>query len=159
MLRWISEIGSGALIVTAASLGWSLWLRRQVRQRTAELETKNAELERESADRRQALEALQLTEKRLLMAMEAAQLRTWHWDIAADRFEVVGARPPELGPPPPSPGSAMAQFLAPIHHDDIGGVRATLAQAIRCGDPISTQFRVLLPNGTLRWKVARGCAV
>jgi two-component system cell cycle sensor histidine kinase/response regulator CckA len=159
MLRWITEIGSGALFVTAASLFWSLRLQRQVRQRTAELETKNQELERESADRRQALEALQLTEKRLLMAMEAAQLRTWHWDVAADRFEVVGARPPELGPAPPSPGSAMAQFLAPIHQDDIVGVRATLAQAIQHGDPISTQFRVVQPDETVRWKVARGCAV
>src|SRR5262245_45050102 len=89
-LRWISEVGTGALLVVAATLFWTLRLQRLVRARTAELEAKNRELERESANRRNALEALQLTDKRLLMAMEAAQLRTWHWDALADRFELVG---------------------------------------------------------------------
>src|SRR5688572_12709678 len=38
VVRWLTEIGTGALVVTAASLFWSLRLRRQVRQRAAELE-------------------------------------------------------------------------------------------------------------------------
>ncbi|HEX6051762.1 MAG TPA: PAS domain S-box protein, partial [Gemmatimonadaceae bacterium] len=133
--------------------------QRLVRKRTAELEAKNVELQRESAERRHALEALQLTEKRLLMAMEAAQLRTWHWDVLADRFEIVGERRPEHGPPPPPAGSAMAQFLEPIHPDDIGAVRAVLGRALSDGEPITAQFRVVLPSGQCRWKVARGCAV
>ena len=146
------------LLVVVATLFWTLRLQRLVRKRTAELEAKNRELERESTDRRQALEALQLTEKRLLMAMEAAQLRTWHWDVASDRFEVVGERPVELGPAPPPAGSAMDEFLKPIHPSDCENVRAALARALRDGDPFSTQFRVVLPNGLVRWKVARGCA-
>ena len=158
-LRWISEVGTGALLVVAATLFWTLRLQRLVRARTAELEAKNRELERESADRRNALETLQLTEKRLLMAMEAAQLRTWHWDALADRFEVVGERYPELGPAPPPPGSAMGDFLKPIHADDRRNVRLVLAKALRDGDPFSAQFRVVLPDGQVRWKAARGCAV
>ena len=159
-LRWITEIGTGVLLLVIATLFWTLRLRRLVRERTAaELEAKNRELERESADRRTALEALQLSEKRLLMAMEAAQLRTWHWDVTADRFEVVGERSPELGPPPPPPGRTVAEFLRPIHADDCANVRQVLAQALRDGEPFSTQFRVALPDGQVRWKVARGCAV
>jgi PAS domain S-box-containing protein len=56
-LWWITEIGTGALVVTAATLFWTLRLQRLVHERTAELEAKNRELERESGDRRDALEA------------------------------------------------------------------------------------------------------
>jgi len=158
-LAWVTELGTGALAVTIVTLLWTLRLRRLVRERTAELEAKNAQLERESADRRHALETLQVTESRLRMAMEAAQLRTWHWDIAADRFEVVGERTPEMGPMPPAAGSAMAAFLEPVHPDDIGAVHHALRRAIDAGDPFSLQFRVVVPGAPVRWKVTRGCAV
>jgi two-component system cell cycle sensor histidine kinase/response regulator CckA len=158
-LWWITEIGTGALVVTAATLFWTLRLQRLVRARTAELEAKNRELERESADRRQALEALQLSDKRLRMAMEAAQLRTWHWDVSADRFEVLGERAAEMGPPLPSSGSGVDAFLKPVHPDDLGLVRSSLQNALKTGEAIGTQFRVVLPDGSTRWKVARGCAI
>ena len=159
VLWWVTEIGSAALFVTAATLFWTLRLQRLVRARTAELEAKNRELERESMDRCHALEALQLSESRLRMAMEAAQLRTWHWDVGLDRFEVVGERSRETGPALPLAGSSLERFLEPVHRDDIGSVRDALTQAVRSGDSLATEFRVLLPDGAMRWKVARGCAV
>ena len=158
-LWWITEIGTGALVITAATLFWTLRLQRLVRERTAALEAKNRELERESADRHQAIEALRLADKRLRMAMEAAELRTWHWDVAADRFEVVGERPPEMGPTLPPPPSGLETFLTPIHRDDIAAVRAALDEGRERGNPFGARFRVVLPNGTIRWKIARGCAV
>src|SRR5215204_7604398 len=136
MLWWATEIGTGALVITAATLFWTLRLQRLVRERTAELEAKNRELERESSDRRWALEALQLSDNRLRMAMEAAQLRTWHWDIASDRFEIAGERAAELGPELPSAAAGMDRFLQPIHTEDIGLVREALTRAIETGKPI-----------------------
>ena len=159
LLWWAIEIGSAALLVTAATLFWTLRLQRLVRERTAELECKNRELERESADRRQALEALQLSDNRLRMAVEAAQLRTWHWDIAADRLELIGERTPEMGPPPPASHAGLERFLAPIHHADIGAVRESLTRAVQSGEVLGVQFRVVLPDGSVRWNVARGCVV
>jgi two-component system cell cycle sensor histidine kinase/response regulator CckA len=158
-LWWITEIGTGALVITAATLFWTFRLQRLVRERTTALEAKNRELERESADRHQAIEALQLADKRLRMAMEAAELRTWHWDVAADRFEVVGERRPEMGPTLPPPPSGLETFLRPVHPDDIASVRAALDEGRERGDPFGARFRVVLPNGTIRWKIARGCAV
>jgi PAS domain S-box-containing protein len=159
MLWWATEIGSAALLLTAATLFWTLRLQRLVRARTAELEAKNRELERESGERRLALEALQLSDSRLRMAMEAAQLRTWHWDVAGDRFEVVGQRPAELGPPPPSAGSGLDEFLRPVHTEDIDIVREALERAVDEAKPFGTEFRVVLPDGSVRWKVARGTVV
>jgi len=159
ILWWATEIGTGALVITAIALIWTLRLQRLVHKRTAELESKNRELERESADRHQALQALQVSDKRLRMAMEAAQLRTWHWDVVNDRFEVVGERTREMGPPPPVAGSGLDSFLKPIHRDDIGSVRAALRETIETGALLGTQFRVVLPDSTIRWKVARGCVV
>src|SRR5207237_5528775 len=105
---------------------------------------------------RGALEALQRSDKRLSMAMEAAQLRTWHWDAASDRFEVAGERTAEMGPPLPPAGNGLERFLKPIHSDDIGRVRAAIQQTRQTGDALSVDFRVLLPDGSMRWKVARG---
>jgi PAS domain S-box-containing protein len=158
VLHWAAEIGAAVLAIIVGTLLWTVHLQRLVRARTAELEAKNRELERESSDRRQALEALQVADHRLLMAMQAAQLRTWHWDVIQDRFEVVGERPPELGPPLP-PSGGLDRFLRPVHSDDLGHVRAALRNTVETGAPVGTQFRVVLPDSSVRWKVARGCVV
>ena len=159
MLWWATEVASLALVLTAATLFWTLRLQRLVRERTAELESKNRELERESADRRLALQAVQISDNRLRMATEAGQLRTWHWDIASDRFEIAGERAAELGPGLPSAAVGMDRFLQPIHTEDIDLVREALTRAIQTGEPIGIEFRVVLPDATIRWKVVRGCAV
>jgi len=159
MLWWATEVASLALVLTAATLFWTLRLQRLVRERTAELESKNRELERESADRRLALQAVQISDNRLRMATEAGQLRTWHWDIASDRFEIAGERAAELGPGLPSAAVGMDRFLQPIHTEDIDLVREVLTRAIQTGEPIGIEFRVVLPDATIRWKVVRGCAV
>ena len=157
--RWAHEIAAGVLVALVATLFWTLRLHRLVRARTAELEAKNRELEQESSDRKTAIDALQLADHRLRMAMQAAQLRTWHWDVATDRFEVIGDRPTELGPPLPDAGSGLEQFLKPVHPDDIGYVRAELQQALTTGNAMSPQFRVVLPDGSIRWKLTRGCVI
>jgi PAS domain S-box-containing protein len=156
---WAVHIASIAVIVATVAYLWTVRLRRLVRERTAELESKNQELERESADRRNTVEALQLADKRLRMAMEAAELRTWHWDVASDRFEVVGERSPQMGPPLPAPSNGLERFLRPIHPDDIGAVRAQIRHTMETGELLGTDFRVVLPDGSVRSKVARGCVV
>ena len=156
---WAVHIASVAVIVAVVTYLWTVRLRRVVRERTAELESKHGEMERESADRRHALEALQVADKRLHMAMEAAELRTWHWDVALDRFEVMGERTSELGPPLPDPGVGLERFLKSLHPEDVGAVRAAIRRTMETGDLLGTDFRVLLPDGTIRWKVGRGCVV
>src|SRR4051812_45791281 len=156
VMTWANEFGVAAHIVVVVLLFWTLRLHRVLRSRRVELETKNQQLERESNDHRGALEALQLSDRRLSMAMEAAQLRTWHWDAASDRFEVSGERTAEIGPPPPAAGNGLDRFLKPIHPDDIGRVRDAIRQSRDTGATLSVDFRVLLPDGSTRWKVGRG---
>jgi PAS domain-containing protein len=159
VLSWANKFGIVAHIVVVVLLVWTLCLHRVVRSRRAELEGKNQELERESAERREALEALQLSDKRLGMAMQAAQLRTWHWDVTSDRFELVGDRTAEMGPPPPTSGDGLERFLRAIHPDDIGPVRAAIRQTRDTGETLGVDFRVVVPDGSVRWKVGRGCAI
>jgi two-component system cell cycle sensor histidine kinase/response regulator CckA len=158
-MSWTNEFGTAAHVVVVVLLFWTLRLHRVLRLRRVELEAKNRELEKESDVRRGALEALQLSDRRLGMAMEAAELRTWHWDAASDRFEVTGERTSEMGPPPPASGNGLERFLKPIHPDDIGRVRAAIQRTRETGDVLGVDFRVILPNGSTRWKVGRGCAV
>jgi two-component system cell cycle sensor histidine kinase/response regulator CckA len=158
-MSWANEFGMAAHVVVVVLLFWTLRLHRVLRSRGVELEAKNRELEKESDDRRGALEALQLSDRRLGMAMEAAQLRTWHWDAASDRFEVTGERTVEMGPPSPPSGNGLERFLKAIHADDIGRVRAAIQRTRETGEVLGVDFRVVLPDGSTRWKVGRGGAV
>jgi two-component system, cell cycle sensor histidine kinase and response regulator CckA len=159
VMSWTNEFGMAAHVVVVVLLFWTLRLHRVLRSRRVELEAKNRELEKESDDRRGALEALQLSDRRLGMAMEAAELRTWHWDVASDRFEVTRERTAEMGPLPSASGNGLERFLKPIHPDDIGRVRAAIHRTRETGDVLGVDFRVVLPDGSTRWKVGRGCAV
>ena len=96
-LWWATEIGSGALLVTAATLFWTLRLQRLVRERTAELEKKNRELERESADRREALEALLRSEERYRELFENASDIVYTHDLAGNFTSINKAAERVLG--------------------------------------------------------------
>jgi PAS domain S-box-containing protein len=65
-----------------------------------------------------------------------------------------------MGPPPPVSGNnGLERFLRPIHPDDIGPVRAAIRQTRDTGETLGVDFRVVVPDGSMRWKVARGCAM
>jgi PAS domain S-box-containing protein len=60
-----------------------------------------------------------------------------------------------MGPPPPASGNGLERFLKPIHPDDIGRVRAAIQRSRETGDVLGVDFRVVLPDGSTRWKVGR----
>ncbi len=66
------------------------------------------------------------------------------WDASA--YQVVG-RPPPDGPGPfPSPG--LAQL---VHPEDLPDVQAALVDALATGGPYRLGYRVIRPDGELRW--------
>jgi PAS domain-containing protein len=102
-----------------------------------ELKLLNAELDLKVADRTRALSASQ---ERLRIAIDAASLATWEWDVEAREVEwsgvagLLGAE--EL------PGTIEA-YLGRVHPDDRAGVAATFARARRTADPQRIEHRVV----------------
>ena len=103
-----------------------------------------------SDDRTQA--ALQASEARLRMALEASRSGVWDWDIGAGRVEwspelyaILGLEA-ELGR-----GDPRTAWLAILHPDDRPLVEAATRDSLR-GRPTSIDFRIRRPRtGEERW--------
>ncbi|HET6519715.1 MAG TPA: PAS domain-containing protein, partial [Geminicoccaceae bacterium] len=101
--------------------------------------------------------ALRESEEQRRLALEAAALGTWDWDVRADRA-AVDARGRELFGFPGEGPITYATALAAIHPDDRGRVEEKVRGAL---DPASDgsyeiEHRVLRRDGSVRWLFAKG---
>jgi len=105
--------------------------------------------------RRKAEASLRQSEERMSLAAEAANLGVWIWDV--DRNEVwttdkgrtlLGFTPDER--------VDYAALTARVHPEDRGSREAAIHCAMNNGGEYAMEYRVLLPDGTLRWIGSRG---
>ena len=95
-----------------------------------------------------------LQEERLRLAVEGAQLGTWHWNIASgellwsDRcYEISGV---PLGSP-----VTLERFFGLLHPDDREAVGAAIRDALD-GAPYDIEFRVRRSDGSEHWLSSLG---
>ena len=104
-------------------------------------------------DERRSKEALRVSEERMSLTAESAQLAMWEWDVANDRVWIQDEGLFGFDPNVPLDHSTLA---GGVHPDD----RATRAQAIQhalaTGGVYESEFRIILPDGSTRWIAARG---
>ena len=99
--------------------------------------------------------ALEASEERLRLAMEAADLGTWDWDIANDRVSWSDAVYRLHGVTRDGFGGGVADFAAIVHDDDRPRVQQQIEAALADDTPYATEFRVVWPDGTIRWLSTR----
>ncbi len=105
--------------------------------------------------RKQAEEALKISEERLRYASAAADLGTWHWNLETD--ELIWNEMCKLifGYPPDYPMTYEA-FLKPIHGEDRQRINAALKKALWERSDYSVEMRVVLADGQVRWVMSKG---
>jgi two-component system sensor kinase FixL len=115
----------------------------------------NYELGGEALRATQLANDLRASEQQITLAAEAASLGFWSRELT--RNEIWGSdRWRELL------GFTRAQrvhyedFSARVHPDDREAMRRTLAKAIDGDGRYQAEYRVLLPDGTLRWLASQG---
>ena len=106
-------------------------------------------------DERRSKEALRVSEERMSLAAESAQLALWDWDATTDRVWMTEEGRKffgfELGEP-----LHYADLARRVHPDD-SAVRATaIEHALATGGSYEVEYRVILPDGSVRWIAARG---
>ncbi len=99
---------------------------------------------------------LQESEERLRLALDAAHMGTFDWDVPHNRItwsrwheEMWGFKPGEFG-------GTYESFSERVHPDDLPGINAEAARCIAAREPFAREFRVVWPDGTVHWIMGRG---
>ena len=100
---------------------------------------------------------LQHSEERLRVAVEAAEMGTWDYDIVRNQCwwskrtcEIWGIDYAET-----LPGDLRYSF---VHPDDEERYRREVDDAVFSGKPFQIEYRIIRPDGQIRWVLLRGVA-
>jgi len=97
----------------------------------------------------------QFREAHYRIAMEAAGLGMWYWDLVQNRQEWNKECKAILGVSENTQGS-YEYFLSLIYPEDYERVQALLAESHRARTPYVTEYRIIWPDGSLHWIADRG---
>jgi two-component system sensor kinase FixL len=95
------------------------------------------------------------SEERMSLAAEAANLGMWVWDVARDEVWMTNKGRALLGFARDTRLNAAA-LISRVHPEDRAARAGAIKSAIETQGEYSTEYRVLLPDGMLRWIGARG---
>jgi PAS domain S-box-containing protein len=130
----------------------------EVEQRArTETEQALAQLEQELVERRRAEEALQSSQHRLRLALEASRMGTWDYDVVADNIEWSPEMTLITGTPPDLANSSYSRALERIHPEDRAAVQQAVQDALDHGLDLQIEARIVHgPTDRVRWLLAKG---
>ncbi len=109
--------------------------------------------------RQAANAALRSSEERLLLAQAAGRIGTWDWDIVRGHAICSDSYRDLYGLDPKGPGHESPEaWLAQVHPDDREHVFETWQAALASGR-LDSEYRIVWPNGSVRWVVDRGRSI
>ena len=125
----------------------------QLRLRDAMRARETTALRQEAA----AMASLQ-REARLLTALESADVGWWDWNVPADIIIANAelARTYGVDAAVAAQGASFDVFMSRIHPQDRDWLQDAVADAQRTGEPFREEYRLVRPDGDVRWVAARG---
>ena len=101
-------------------------------------------------------QALRESGERYRLALDAARMATWDWNVATGEiiwnethYTMMGYKPGEVQP-------SYQAWAGRIHPDDIGAAESRIKQCMAERRLYISEFRTVWPDGTIRWLEARG---
>ena len=141
--------------------GALIWVRAQgqLTKRSAQADPVFIGVTQNITTHKEAENALHKLEQRNRLALEAAQMATWEWDLTTDQvywneqhFYLLGM----AVQPNPLPADAFRDHL---HPDDAESIQAQLKQAIVQRSLYDAEFRIIRDDGVVRWMSGYGQVV
>ncbi|MBD2208813.1 PAS domain-containing protein [Nostoc linckia FACHB-104] len=141
------------------------------------------QVQQELRDRQRAEAALQLLNQeleqrvqertdKLQMALSAAKMGTWDWDLetnlvhwSPEEYKLFGFQTDAAGRvldqngAEISPHPTFELFLSCVHPDDRDYVVQEVRQALKQGSSYDIEYRLIWRNGSIHWLYARGACV
>jgi PAS domain S-box-containing protein len=107
-------------------------------------------------ERQHATEVLAESQQRLRRALDAARMGIWFWSIDNGTLSWDENLRQLYGLNPEDRISGYEDFLARVHPDDRERVQAAVRRALESGGELNYEFRIVLPDGRIRWIADHG---
>lgn len=109
-------------------------------------------------ERRHYEQILEETTERLEMVHWAAGAGIWDWDVVTGHLDWSPHMFDLLGLDPRKDSPSLEVWEKSLYPDDAGSARRTLAERLRDNTIPTNEYRVLLPDGQIRWISSLGRA-
>ncbi len=106
-------------------------------------------------ERRNADQKLRESEARLSLAADSARAMLWTLEIASGRIWTTEKAKEFFGFAPDSEMD-LESFLKIVHDEDRENLRRTVEETVRSGEENSAEYRIVRPDGSIRWVLSRG---
>jgi PAS domain S-box-containing protein len=146
-------LGLAFFVASATAVSWISETMHRAQARAVEAEAQA----RLAVERERAAEDIRRVTERLQLAAEAADIGIWSWPPGTSGMVVDSTWKRLLGQPPDA-RIAFDDWCAALHPDDRERVVKELDAAVEQHGDFNTEYRVVCPDGTLRWLADRGRA-
>jgi PAS domain S-box-containing protein len=99
----------------------------------------------------QASPAQPFSEQRLALALRTGRMGTWEWNVKDDRACWSPEAQAITGLAPMDPPGTLDQFFQHVFVDDRARLLARVDETFRSGCDFEAEFRIVRPDGELRW--------
>ena len=110
-------------------------------------------------EREAATETLRHRDEQLRVALDAARMGIWSWSAEDNRLTWDDTLRRLYGLGPDDQIAGYDDFLSRVHPDDRAWVDATVRQALAESGRLDYEFRIVLPDGRIRWIADQGRVV
>ncbi|MFN2391798.1 MAG: PAS domain S-box protein [Pyrinomonadaceae bacterium] len=124
-------------------------LEKRVEERTVEISQKNEELKEQIRQREQI-------ENRRRIALESGSLGTWTLDPKTDKAEIDERSLSLFGLSAGDFDGSGQNAFSRIHKEDFPSIEELLQKSIEEKTTFKSEFRVLMPDGKVRWNHCNG---
>ena len=110
----------------------------------------------EIQERQQVEAELRESEERLQLALSASRMGTWNWNIQTGKITWSENLEALFGLEPGEFDGSFEMFFERLHPNDRDRVLAAVDHAIATKEDYDIEFRVVYPNGKIRWALSQG---
>lgn len=131
-------------------------LEARVAERTTQLAITNQSLQQEIAERKHIEKSLRESEERLNLALEAAQIGIWQWDIRENKLTVDERICRLFGLALNKPLQSIEDFMNCVYSEDKANVKQALTNTLNNNVLYDIEYRVVWPDKSIHFLGARG---
>jgi PAS domain S-box-containing protein len=107
-------------------------------------------------ERETATDELRRRDEQLRVALDAARMGIWFWSAADNRLTWDDTLRRMYGLGPDDRIAGYEDFITRVHPDDRQVVEETVRRALAEGGRLDYEFRIVLPDGRVRWIADQG---